>query len=128
MYYRDNYHTDSGAITFATALTVVSASNKPLSRLIEPLAHYAQSGEINFRVEDKDRVLGNLRQRLGNGKVDELDGITIDRFEHDGWWLNVRASNTEPLLRLNLEGRDRATVEQKLHEITPLLGQPLKGH
>jgi phosphomannomutase len=128
MYYRDNYHTDSGAITFATALTVASASSKPLSRLIAPFAHYAQSGEINFRVEDKEAALASIKGRFGNGRVDELDGITIDHFDREGWWVNVRASNTEPLLRLNLEGRDRKTVDRKLHEITPLLGEPLKGH
>lgn len=128
MYYRDNFYTDSGAITFATALTVVSASSKPLSRLVAPLAHYAQSGEINFRVEDKESVLQTLRKKLGNGKVDEMDGITIDRFDSEGWWLNVRASNTEPLLRMNLEGKDRAMLERQLSRVLPILGEPLKGH
>ena len=129
MYYRDNFYTDSGAITFATALSILSAGDTPMSQLIAPLNPYVQSGEINFRVEDKDAALAALREKLdGRATFDELDGVSADAWEAEGWWLNVRKSNTEPMLRLNLEGRDRATVDKVYTEIQPLLGEPAKGH
>ena len=99
-----------------------------MSRRLRPYQKYSQSGELNFRVRDKDAVLQKLKSDYANGEVDELDGVTIDRFATDGWWVNVRASNTEPLLRLNLEGRARATMERKLREMTAILGDPIKGH
>ena len=129
LYYRDNFYTDSGAITFAVALSILSAQSKPMSELIKPLTKYKQSGEINFRVPDKDAAIDSIKARFdGRGTLDELDGITIDAWEDEGWWMNVRASNTEPLLRLNMEGRDIATLHAQLDEVTPLLGEPLKGH
>jgi phosphomannomutase len=129
MYYRDNFYTDSGAITFATALSILSAGDTPMSQLIAPLNPYAQSGEINFRVEDKDAALVALRDKLdGRAVFDELDGVSADAWDSEGWWLNVRKSNTEPMLRLNLEGRNRATVDKVFAEIQPLLGEPAKGH
>jgi phosphomannomutase len=128
MYYRDNFYTDSGAITFATALTIASATSEPVSRLIAPYAVYHQSGEINFHVEDKDGALAQMKQRYNTAKIDELDGVTIDLWDSQGWWMNIRKSNTEPLLRLNLEARDAATLQAKLAEVTPMLGEPAKGH
>ncbi len=129
LYYRDNFYTDSGAITFATAISVVSASDQPLSERVRPLMRYAQSGEMNFRTESKEAALAELKARYGpRGMVDELDGVTIDAFDREGWWVNVRASNTEPLLRMNLEARDRPTADRILREITPMLGQLQKGH
>jgi phosphomannomutase len=124
MYYRENYYTDSGALTFATALSVLSASNKPMSELIAPLARYAQSGEINFEVEDQDGTIQSVRERYQpRAAIDDLDGITVDAWEDEGWWMNIRKSNTEPLLRLNLEAGDGATLHQMLEEVTPLLGK-----
>jgi phosphomannomutase len=128
IYFRDNYYTDSGAISFATLLTILSAADAPLSRRLKSYQKYSQSGEMNFRVEDKEDVLRRVRSLRDDGPPDELDGVTIDRFVSEGWWVNVRASNTEPLLRLNLEGRDREIMERRLNEIVPLLGEPLKGH
>jgi len=129
MYYRDNFYTDSGAITFATALSIVSAGSKTMSELIKPLDPYAQSGEINFRVEDKDAAIAALKEHLNDrASFDELDGVTADAWDAEGWWLNVRKSNTEPMLRLNLEGKDRATVDKVFAEVQPLLGEPAKGH
>jgi len=129
MYYRDNFYTDSGAITFATTLTVASQSDKSLSALIAPLAKYAQSGEVNFKVEDKEAVIQSLRDRYSaEAKVDDLDGATIDAWDAGDWWFNVRPSNTEPLLRLNAEAKDATTLERLIEEIQPVLGEPLKGH
>lgn len=123
-YFRDNFYADSGAIALAVLLTAYAQAGKPMSRIIEPIARFPQSGEINFEVEDKDGALAALEEACGQGaKVDYLDGVTIDRFDTDGWWCNVRKSNTEPLLRLNLEARDGATMERALALVTPWLGK-----
>ncbi len=129
MYYRDNYFTDSGAITFAVMMSIVSAQDKPLSALIQPYECYSQSGEMNFKVEDKDAMIKQLEEKYGEGaEVDFLDGITIDCMASKGWWFNVRASNTEPLLRLNLEAKDDAQLKSMLDELLGLLGEPVAGH
>lgn len=123
-YFRENFNADSGAIAMATVLTVLARSGKAMSELVRPIARYAQSGEINFQIEDKDGALSNLKKTYtGTGQIDELDGITIDCFKREGWWCNVRKSNTEPLLRLNLEARDRKTLDRALGQVAPLLGQ-----
>ncbi len=126
-YFRDNFNADSGAIAMATILTVLARSSKPLSELIRPIARYHQSGEVNFNIEDKDGALANLKKVYGPGTptqatIDELDGVTIDAFQTAGWWANIRKSNTEPLLRLNLEAREPRMLDRMLAQIAPLLG------
>lgn len=123
-YFRDNFNADSGAIAMATVLTAVAESGKPMSELIKPIARYKQSGEINFECEDKDGALAELKETFADrGKIDELDGVTVDCFTKEGWWCNVRKSNTEPLLRLNLEARDDATLRTMVEQIAPMLGK-----
>jgi phosphomannomutase len=125
-YFRDNFFADSGAIAFARVLSVLSAQDKPLSALIEPLHRYSQSGEVNFQVEDKDGAIRRLAEKYQKGaQVDYLDGITVDSGD---WWFNVRKSNTEPLLRLNLEAKTKPLMDEKFGELTKILGQPMKGH
>jgi len=129
VYYRDNWYADSGAITFAVALTILSQQKGPLSGLLKPFNKYAQSGETNFEVEDKQAAMDELKEKYGDGAaVDELDGVTIDAFEQDGWWFNVRPSNTEPLLRLNMEARDQRTLDAMFAEVQSMLGEPVAGH
>lgn len=127
-YFRDNFYADSGAIAMATVLTMLGRGSKAMSALVKPVARYAQSGEINFQIEDKDGALAKLKNAVGpnagtNGTIDELDGVTIDCFKAAGWWCNVRKSNTEPLLRLNLEAKDKKSLDKALAQIAPLLGQ-----
>lgn len=123
-YFRDNFYADSGAIAMATLLTVLSGQRSSLSSLIRPIARYAQSGEINFEIEDKDEALANLKSEFAKTcDIDELDGVTIDCFKKEGWWCNVRKSNTEPLLRLNMEARNRTTLDKMLKKIAPMLGE-----
>jgi len=87
------------------------------------VARYAQSGEINFTIEDKDGALDKLRDEfIDQGDLDELDGVTIDCWGDQGWWCNVRKSNTEPLLRLNLEAKDPTILATMLAKISPMLG------
>lgn len=135
-YFKDNSYADSGAILLAVALGVLGSSDKPLSELIAPYRKYPQSGERNFTCEDKDAVLAALKADFADGAdlIDELDGITVDCWSGHcsampgGWWFNVRASNTEPLLRLNAEAEDAATLEALLEKLTPRLGVPAVGH
>ena len=124
-YFRDSFNTDSGAIAFACVLSILSNQDKPLSKLIEPLRKYPQSGELNFQVEDKDGAIRQLAEKYKTAKIDYLDGITVDLGD---WWFNVRKSNTEPLLRLNLEAANPTMLDQKLHELQQILGEPAHGH
>jgi phosphomannomutase len=124
-YFRDNFFADSGAIAFARLISVLSAESKPLSQLIAPLTRYAQSGEINFQVEDKDGKIRELAAAYPKGEIDYLDGATIDSGD---WWFNVRKSNTEPLLRLNLEAKSPQLRDEKLRELQKILGEPAHGH
>jgi phosphomannomutase len=130
-YFRDNFNADSGAIAMCCVLTVLSHTKSRLSEMVAPVARYAQSGEVNFQIEDKDGALTDLVAKFGpgtpaNGAVDELDGVTLDcwntKGELGGWWCNVRKSNTEPLLRLNLEARDKKTLDRMFDAIAPGLG------
>ncbi|CAN5753409.1 phosphomannomutase/phosphoglucomutase [soil metagenome] len=122
-YFARNFNADSGAIAMATVLTVLARTGKKLSELVAPLQRYAQSGEINFQIEDKDAALENLKEEMGaQGAIDELDGVTIDCWAKQGWWCNVRKSNTEPLLRLNLEAKDKKTLDAMMAKIAPMLG------
>ena len=118
-YFADMWNTDSGARTFAAVVTALAGAKKPLSQLIAPCVRYAQSGEINFENEDKLGALAALKAAYPRAKTHELDGLSIDAGD---WWANIRLSNTEPLLRLNLEARDRATVEAKVAEVSRYLG------
>jgi phosphomannomutase len=124
-YFRDNFFADSGAIAFARLLSVLSAQDKPLSELIAPLLRYSQSGEINFQVEDKDGKIRELADAYKKSKIDYLDGITVDFGD---WWFNVRKSNTEPLLRLNLEAKTPQMLQEKFTELKKILGEPIHGH
>jgi phosphomannomutase len=124
-YFRDNFFADSGAIAFARLLSVLSEQSKPLSALIDPLKRYSQSGEINFIVEDKEAKIRELAEQYKKAQVDYLDGITIDFGD---WWFNVRKSNTEPMLRLNLEAKTPEMLQEKLAEVQRMLGEPVHGH
>ncbi len=115
-YFRDNWYADSGLIAFLIILELVSVEGKPLSELVKPLDKGARSGEINTRVSDAQGKLRELEEHFGKGakSVDHMDGISVD---YGDWWFNVRSSNTEPLLRLNVEADNRALMEQKRDEV-----------
>jgi phosphomannomutase len=118
-YFKANFTAESSSMaTFALA-NIVSRADKPLSELVAPLRRYFQSGEINSRVaRNPADVLAAIKAKYaGRGDLLELDGVTIDAWERDGWWFNVRASNTEPLIRLNLEAKDKAQMEAMRDEV-----------
>jgi phosphomannomutase len=119
-YFRNNYYADSGGMALTEVASALARAGGPMSALIEPARRYAQSGEINFETEDKDAALEELKETYASGRVDELDGVTVDL---GSWWCNVRPSNTEPLLRLNLEGPDPETVRQRVKEVSRYLGR-----
>jgi len=90
-----------------------------MSELAAPVMRYAHSGEINFEVKDKDVVLKKLEETYGpRGNLFRLDGLSVDLGE---WWFNVRASNTEPLLRLNLEAPNAGMMEEKKSELVRII-------
>jgi phosphomannomutase len=99
-------------------LGVLSRSERPLSRLVAPLAKYAHTGEINFHIQDSKAALDAVRKEFADGKQDELDGVSV---EYADWWFNVRASNTEPLVRLTLEGDTPALRDRGLERVLKVL-------
>ena len=121
-YFRDNYNCDSGAIAFATAMTVISGQDRPFGELVAPLNRYSHSGEINFEVEDKQAKMREIADRFSDAEIDWLDGVTC---QYEDWWCNVRPSNTEPLLRLTLEAPDETAMNEKLDVVKGILGEPV---
>jgi phosphomannomutase len=105
-YFRDNYRADSGSIAALVVLEVLSKATQPLSELRKPFERYADSGEINVEVKDQTAAVERVSATFGDGAQDRMDGLTVDLGD---WWFNLRPSNTEPLLRLNLEA---ATVPE----------------
>ncbi len=119
-YFRDNYRADSGIIAALIVLGVICATGKPLSELLAPYRRYADSGEINSVVDDPVAVVEALAERLcvpGVG-CDRTDGLTVD---HGDWWFNVRPSNTEPLLRLNVEAGSPSLCQAHVAELLDLV-------
>jgi len=121
-YYRDNFYTDSGLITLVHLLNIVSQAEGPISELVKPLRRYYSSGEINFKVDDKQAKMDELAKRYSDGQIDHFDGVTVG---YKDWWFNCRPSNTEPLLRLNVEAKSRELLDEKLAEIETQLGTPV---
>jgi phosphomannomutase len=120
-YYRDNYYCDSGVITLLKVLTLLCETGEPLSALLEPFKKYSSTGEVNFEVEDPDAAISAIAKDHADGKIDFLDGITV---EYGDWWFNVRKSNTEPLVRLNLEAKTEKVRDEKFEELKSILGTP----
>ena len=119
-YFRDNWYADSGMAALLIALEAISEANQPLSAVIAPLDHRFRSGEINSEVEDAAAVMRSIEEhyRAEGAEIDHLDGVTVS---FPTWWFNVRASNTQPLLRLNVEADDRQTLEQKTAEVLAMI-------
>jgi len=120
-YFKANSTAESSSMaTFALA-NIVSKSDKPLSELVAPLRKYAHSGEINSKVADAAAVLVRVKATFPDNF--ELDGVSVDRWDAEGWWFNVRMSNTEPLVRLNLEAKTPDLMAAKRDEMLALIRQ-----
>lgn len=122
-YFKANYTAESSAMATYAIANIVSAAGQPLSQLVAPLKKYSQSGEINTRTATPPaEILAKIKAAYaGKARVFELDGVSVDAWESEGYWANVRMSNTEPLVRLNLEGRTTGIMEAKRDEFLALI-------
>jgi len=120
-YFRQNYRADSGIIAAVTVLELMSKSAQLLSELRKPFERYADSGEINTKVGDIGTVLSGVEERYlrAGASLDHLDGLTVDL---GSWWFNLRPSNTEPLLRLNLEANSAEECAGHVADVIQLIG------
>jgi phosphomannomutase len=120
-YFRENWYADNGMIPALLVLEMLGREKRRFSQLLAPLrSHYFISGEINSRVADVPAVLARIEERYGDARILKLDGINVD---YDDWHFNVRGSNTEPLIRLNLEAYSKAEMERRRDEVLALIRQ-----
>ena len=117
-YFRDNYRADSGLIAAVVVLGQMCSTGLALSELRKPFERYADSGEINTRVSDTAVVIEKVADHFADLDQDRLDGLTV---RGDGWWFNLRPSNTEPLLRLNLEATDADACAARVAEVQAVM-------
>ena len=117
-YFRDNCRADSGLIAAMHVLEQRCRAGVPLSELRKPFDRYADSGEINTEVDDPLAVIERVAAAFPDADQDRLDGLTVDLGD---WWFNLRPSNTEPLLRLNLEAPTRAECDDHVAEVLALI-------
>lgn len=119
-YFRGHWYCDSGMIPFLLVLNLVSASGRTLGEMVgEMIANYPCSGEVNSTVSNVAQVLNSVESKYADGQIDRLDGLSV---EYPTWRFNLRGSNTEPVIRLNVEARgDEALMRQKTQEILALV-------
>ena len=117
-YFARNFNADSGLIASLMVMAEVGRSSQPLSVVRKPFERYSSSGEINTEVDDAEDVLERVSSTYAGVPQDRIDGLTVD---HGSWWFNLRPSNTEPLLRLNLEAADRTACDDRVAEVLALI-------
>ena len=117
-FFEENSKAEMTTLAVITLLNLMNETGKKMSELTENLKRYFHSGEINSDVEDKIGMMNKLKEIYSEGTIDELDGVRIDFAD---WWFNVRASNTEPKLRLNLEAKTKELMEQKRDELLAII-------
>jgi phosphomannomutase len=117
-YFRDNYMADSGLIAAMVALAVISQRDEPVSAIANQYRAYYQIPETNFVVEDKDGIIARLTETFSDRRQDMLDGLTV--YTDDAWF-NVRPSNTEPILRLNAEGKQQSSLDNLVAKVTAVI-------
>ena len=123
-YFRDNWFADNGMIPALLLLELLGREKRPLSEILASMrAQYHISGEINSRVDDVAAAIARIEERYRDGRIHRMDGISVD---YDDWHFNVRPSNTEPLLRLNLEAASPADMQARRDEVLGVIrGTPL---
>lgn len=118
-FYFTPWYAESSMLAMGYVLSAMREEGKKLSELVAPLNRYPKTPEINFEVEDKEKVINNLREKYKDAiNIYDFDGI---RYEFEDWWFNVRASNTEPKLRLNMEADNKEILEQRQREIEEII-------
>ena len=123
-YFSEFFNCESGILAMLEVLDIIAKSGQSLSVLIDPLRKYSHSGEINFRVASPEDALRTIESHFSDGRISHLDGLSV---EYEDWWLNLRPSNTEPLLRLNLESETPAGMNEHVNLVERLLKPHLKG-
>lgn len=124
-YFAANFRADSGMLAMLVLLQVLSESGKKLSEIRTEVEPYSASGEINIRVDDQKAAIERVEEAFADAELDELDGLTVSWPDR---WFNLRASNTEPLLRLNVEGPDDKTVEELSEKVQAVIGGSSASH
>lgn len=117
-YFRDNWYADSGLIALLTILELLSHAQTSLSRFLAPIDTRHRSGELNFEVADPQAIMQRVAEHFADGEVDRLDGLTIGYID---WWFNLRPSNTQPLLRLNIETDGADALVEHTRELGRLI-------
>jgi phosphomannomutase len=117
-YFKDFWNADTGMLAAMHVLAALGEQHKPLSELTAEFSRYAASGEINSTVDDAAAKMTEIETLYADKQLDHLDGLTVDAGD---WWFNVRASNTEPLLRLNVEARDTRTMERVRDDVLGII-------
>ena len=117
-YFKDNYYTESSSLAAIYVANLISETGKSLSELVKPIKRYFASGEINSEVADVEAVFARLNEKFSDAKTYQLDG---NSYEYADWWFNVRSSNTEPLVRLNLEAKTPEQMAEKRDEVLALI-------
>jgi phosphomannomutase len=120
-YLRDNYFIESPLIIILKIIEILSKAGKTFSEIIRPLRRYFSSGEINFRIKNPEKAMKKLEEKYQDAKnIFHLDGLSV---EYENWWFNIRLSNTENLLRLNLEAKTKELMEEKKKELSSFLSE-----
>ncbi len=117
-YFRDHYRADSGLVAAMVVMDQMSKAGAPLSEMLAPFRRYAASGEINSEVTDQAGTIERIAKAFVDGRQDRMDGLTV---EYGDWWFNVRASNTEPLLRLNVEARTEEILRDRTDAVLAVI-------
>lgn len=123
-FFKEMLYADSAALAMLKLLKILSIEKKPIGELVEPFGKYFDSGEINLEIKNQEQttdMIQKLKEKYKNGKTNELDGITIDFWDREGWWFNLRPSNTEPLVRLVAEAKTKNLLDKKVRELTALV-------
>jgi len=118
-YFRDHYNADSGLVAAMVVMDQMSKAGQPLSELLAPFRRYHDSGEINTEVEDKQAAIARVATAYPSERQSRMDGLTV---EFEDWWFNVRPSNTEPLLRVNVGAASQDLLAEKTAEVLALIG------
>ena len=117
-YFRDNWFADSGLIAMLVCLELISEDGRPLDELIGQISPYVRSGEINSRVDDVNAKIEEISVTFKDGDQDRLDGLTVN---YDDFWFNLRPSNTEPLLRLNIEADNEKVLNERKEQLLNII-------
>ncbi len=119
-FFRELGFLDNALVAMLKVLRIISRENKPFSEIVKPFKKYFNSGELNFSVADAGAVLAAAEAKFADGRIKKIDGLTV---EYDDWWFNLRPSNTEPLVRLNIEAKTAELLEEKKKELEQIIGK-----